>query len=434
MREFRSVLPTALVMLFWVSVSASHAQQLAFPGAIVIAVTNLNDSGPGSLRAAVDDTSTRTIVFRVAGTIALQSDLVIKNGNLTIAGQTAPGDGICLRDYPLSIEANNVIIRYLRVRLGDVHRLAEDALSVYFRKDLIIDHCSFSWGTDEVLTVRDNENTTVQWCIISESLNDSYHPKGTHGYGGIWGGKGATFHHNLIAHHTSRTPRLNGSRYHKKPEEELVDFRNNVIYNWGFNNVYGGEGGRFNLVANYYKCGPASRHKDRIAEPWDDRGNWYVADNFVSGYPEVTRDNWAGGIQGEFKANVRVDAPHPCIPVATQSAEEAYELVLSQAGAVLPERDTLDARIVAEVREGRATFGGSYGAGTGIIDSQSQVGGWPTLRSAAAPEDEDGDGMADDWERARGLDATNLEDRNGDLNGDGYTNLENYLNGLVRPQ
>ena len=431
----------SLIIFFAASTQFCNSQQLAFPGAegfgrftgggrggSVIEVTTLSDNGPGSLRAAIKDERTRTIVFRVSGTIVLQSALEIKHGNLTIAGQTAPGDGICLRDYPMLIQADNVIIRYLRVRLGDVHKLAEDALSAFFQKDLIIDHCSFSWGTDEVLTVRDNRNSTVQWCIISESLNASYHPKGKHGYGGIWGGQGATFHHNLIAHHASRTPRINGSRYSHEPEKELVDLRNNVIYNWGFNNVYGGEGGRVNLVANYYKAGPASRHRDRIAEPLNAAGRWYVAENVVVGFPEVSWDNWDGGMQGDFWRKVRAEKPHPVVPVEEQQAENAFELVLKHAGAILPRRDAVDARIVKEVLTGTA----AYADGRGIIDSQHQVGGWPVLHSTVALEDSDHDGIADAWELQHGLNPNDASDRNRDFNSDGYTNLEKYLNSLAK--
>ncbi len=295
----------------------------------------------------------------------------------------------------------------------------------------MIDHCSLSWGLDEVATVRDNENSTVQWCIISESLNHSFHPKGDHGYGGIWGGIGATFHHNLFAHHTSRTPRFNGSRYHGEPEQEIVDFRNNVIYNWGFNGAYGGEGGHQNVVANYYKYGPASRHKDRIVEPLDSTGAWFIADNFVFGYPEITADNWSGGVQGEFAAYGRVNSPFPHPSVTTQSAEEAFELVLANAGAVFPTRDAVDRRIVKEVRTGTATYGGVWGEHSGIIDSQSNVGGWPELKSAEAPKDTDADGMPNSWELKHGLNPEDPDDRNDDQNQDGYTNLENYLNELV---
>lgn len=417
----------------------ASAQPLAFPGAEgfgrfttggrggnVIAVTNLNDSGVGSLRAAITVQGARTIVFRVSGTIALQSELRIRHNDITIAGQSAPGDGICLRDYPLVIDADNVIIRYLRMRLGDVHKLQEDAISCLGNKNILIDHCSMSWGIDEVASFYDNENATVQWCLISESLNDSYHRKGKHGYGGIWGGKGATFHHNLLAHHSNRNPRFNGSRTHGEPEKEIVDFRNNVIYNWRENSSYGGEAGQQNLVGNYYKFGPATgATKNRIVEPYDKNGKWYVADNFVYGSPKVTANNW-DGVQGKFAVQGKVNTPHPFAPVVTHSAEKAFTLVLAYAGAVRPKRDAIDTRIVAEVKSGTATFGEA-----GIINSQTEVGGWPVLHSAPAPKDDDRDGMADAWERSHGLDATNPEDRNGNFNGDGYTNLEKYLNSLA---
>jgi hypothetical protein len=427
----------------WVIPGAAPARQLAFPGAegfgrftsggrggSVFEVTHLEDNGPGSLRAAIEASGRRTVVFRISGTIVLKSPLVIKNGDITIAGQSAPGDGICLRDYPLLIAANNVIIRYLRIRPGDVHKLAEDAISAYFQKDILVDHCSFSWGIDEVATFRDNENTTVQWCIISESLHHSYHPKGEHGYGGIWGGKGASFHHNLLAHHASRTPRFHGSRYHHEPEKELVDFRNNVIYNWGFNSAYGGEGGKHNMIANYYKYGPATQPRDRIVEPWAANSSWFIVENFVYGFPDISANNWAGGVQGKYVDSVQVaEIPFVVEPVRTHSAEAAFEMVLADAGATLPRRDSVDARIISEVRRGSATYNGLLGAG--IIDSQNQAGGWPLLHSTPASPDFDHDGMPDEWELTQGLDAGNPADRNSDHNGDGYTNLENYLNSLT---
>lgn len=433
-----------LLGLLVLTVFSCQAQPLAFPGAegfgrftsggrggTVFEVTNLNDSGPGSLRAAIEASGPRTVVFRVSGNIVLKSELAIVNGNLTIAGQTAPGDGICIRDYPLNIYADNIIIRFIRVRLGDIHKLSEDATSCYFQKDIIIDHCSFSWGIDEVLTVRDNENTTVQWCLISESLYQSFHHKGKHGYGGIWGGMGASFHHNLMAHHTSRNPRFNGSRYHNQPEKEIVDYRNNVIYNWGFNSAYGGENGKQNVIANYYKSGPATKHRERIVAPGDTLGEWFISGNYIHNFPEISADNWAGGIQGKFQNPRKMVSPYPAAPVITQSAEEAYEKVLTNVGAIFPRRDSLDARIIREVRNGTATYGGTWGAGSGIIDSQEQVGGWPVLHTALPPQDQDHDGMPDVWEEKNGLNSTDPSDRNGDRNADGYTNLENYLNELV---
>ena len=443
MKTFAPVFEIFLIVLSLAAKPIS-AQQLAFPGAEgfgrftsggrggkIFEVINLNDRGAGSLRAAIDAEGARTIVFRISGTIVLQSELRIENGNLTIAGQTAPGDGVCLKDYALIIAADNVIIRYLRLRLGDEKKLEADAISCIGQKNILLDHCSLSWGIDEVASFYDNENATVQWCLISESLNHSYHRKGDHGYGGIWGGKGATFHHNLLAHHSSRNPRFNGSRTHHAPEKEIVDFRNNVIYNWGDNSSYGGEAGQQNIVANYYKSGPATRvTKNRIVEPYDESGKWHVAENFVFGFPEITDKNWTG-VQGKFATQGRINAPHPFAPVITQTAEQAYESVLATVGAVLPKRDAVDARIIEEVRTGTATYGGAWGSGSGIIDSQSQTGGWPTLHSAPAPKDNDHDGMADEWERRHGLNSANPLDRNDDFNGDGYTNLEKYLNALA---
>ncbi len=433
-----------LCSLVMAACSFCRAQPLAFPGAegfgcftnggrggAVIEVTNLNDRGAGSLREAVGHSGARTVVFRISGNIALESELIIRNGDLTIAGQTAPGDGICIKDYPVIVDADNVIIRFLRIRLGDVHKLQDDALSIMFHKNIIIDHCSMSWGIDEVASAWDNENFTMQWCIISESLNHSYHSKGDHGYGGIWGGMGASFHHNLLAHHSSRNPRFNGSRHHGDPDEERVDFRNNVIYNWGFNSAYGGEGGFYNIVDNYYKYGPATTRKDRIVEPWDDTGRWFIAENFVFGFPAITADNWAGGVQGDFWDQCRVDTPFQAQPVATQTAESAYETVLAGAGAVLPRRDAVDRRIVEEVKSGTATAGKG---GDGIIDSQSDVGGWPELRTYEVPVDTDNDGMPDEWELTMDLNPADPDDRNGDTDGDGYTNLEEYLNLLTETQ
>ena len=422
------------------------SQQLAFPGAegygrfttggrggVIVEVTNLNDTGNGSLRAAIQSSQTRTVVFRVSGTIALNSELRITNDNITIAGQTAPGDGVCIKNYPLIVDADNVIIRYMRFRLGDEKNVEADALGGRFHSDIIIDHCSASWSVDECVSFYQNENLTLQWCLISESLYESVHDKGTHGYGGIWGGYNCSFHHNLLAHHTSRNPRF-ASDDASNPEGN-VDSRNNVIYNWGYNSCYGGENSSINLFANYYKYGPATGPKDRIAEPSAKSntvpvGEWYIEDNHVWGYPEITSDNWAGGVQGAHVDNARIYEPRPFAPVVTHEAETAYQLILADAGAVRPKRDLVDIRIVSETRNQTATYGGVYGAGSGIIDTPTDVGGWPVLTTYDIPEDNDSDGMADEWELENGLDPENSSDRNGDVNGDGYTNLENYLNSL----
>lgn len=412
----------------------------------MIEVTNLNNSGAGSLRAAIDASGTRTVVFRVSGTIELQSQLTIANDNITIAGQTAPGDGICLRNYTFQVAADNVIIRYIRSRLGDEFNVQDDAMNGRRHKNIIIDHCSMSWSVDECASFYDNENFTLQWSILSESLYESKHDKGRHGYGGIWGGKGATFHHNLLAHHTSRNPRFCGSRYSNLPDQEIIDHRNNVIYNWGGNSCYGAEGGSYNLVNNYYKYGPAtsSSKRNRIINPNADDGSnaqpagiwgmFYLNDNFVYGYPSTSEDNWTSGVQGPsaaIKETIKLAEPVAVPAITEQPAEIAFEHVLANVGAVLPARDPLDARIINETRTGTATYGGVYGTAQGIIDTQTEVGGWPLLSGTAAPVDTDHDGMPDAWEDAMGLDKNDPADRNGDVTGNGYTNLEDYLNSLV---
>lgn len=421
-------------------------------GGRVLEVTNLNDSGPGSLRAACEAEGPRTVVFRVSGTIALEDELRIKNGHITIAGQTAPGDGICLKNYQLKLSADEIILRYLRIRPGDEHCKEQDALGGE-GTNIIVDHCSTSWAVDETLSFNKAKNLTVQWCMVTESLTDSCHAKGKHGYGGLWGG--GSFHHNLLAHHSSRNPRASGNE-----NSGLLDYRNNVVYNWGFNSAYGGELWPRNWVNNYYKYGPATNPKVRmrIFLQKDPRGKMYCRGNYVWDYPKITQDNWKGVHYAEdgeaTEATLRVDAEYPAAPVTTHSAEEAYELVLAHAGCSL-RRDAVDARIVEEVRTGTAHFGATSKdcwidpliksmqpllervplvprpGGKGIIDSQKEVGGWPELRSEPAPSDRDHDGMPDEWERARGLNPDDATDGARDDDGDGYTNLEDYLNSLV---
>lgn len=418
-------------------------------GGSVYEVTNLEDSGPGSLRAAVQAYGPRTVVFRVSGTIILNSNLTINNPYITIAGQTAPGDGICLRKYPLVISADQVIIRYIRVRLGDESGGESDAISARDQKNIILDHVSASWSQDETVSIYWCDSVTVQWCLITESLYNSKHPKGAHGYGGIWGGSRSTYHHNLLAHHSSRNPRFASGSGN-------TDFRNNVIYNWGFNSAYGGEAydttwasplTQVNMVANYYKKGPATKSGVvyRIINPstrsgLSGYGYWHVAENFVYGYPTATGDNWAYGVQGptaEEKAAIKSNDPFPWSPIAQETAEQAYLSVIPNVGAVWPKRDSVDLRVVQNLMNGNATFEGptyrtvqglpTSAPITGIIDSQADVGAWPVLNSSPAPADGDHDGMPDDWENSRGLNASNPSDCN-DIGKGGYTNLENYLN------
>lgn len=446
---------------------ANNGPQLAFPtaegygkyskggrGGDVYLVTNLNDSGEGSLRAAIEASGPRTVIFRVSGTIELNKPLRIRNPYITIAGQTAPGDGICIRKYPLSIDADHVIIRYIRVRFGDESGSDSDAISSRYVKHLIVDHVSASWSLDEAVSIYHCDSLTVQWSIMSESLYDSGHTKGTHGYGGIWGANNSSYHHNLFAHHTSRTPRMaSGSGF--------TDYRNNVIYNWGFNSMYGGENkevgnpkfsfSSFNVVGNYYKPGPATRPGKvsyRIVNPSyrndpSDFGKWYVTGNVMEGNKEVTANNWNGGVQpsdGEKNIQyVKAEKPWESMPIKEQSAEEAFIDVLKYAGATLPKRDEVDTRIIEETRGGYATYeGASYKERnevrdtskiTGIIDTQNDVGGWPILKSAPAPIDTDGDGMPDEWEKKNGLYPNDPNDRN-KVGRDGYTMLEKYLNSI----
>lgn len=398
-------------------------------GGKVYVVTNLNDNGPGSLRAAVNASGPRTVVFAVSGNIMLKEPLDITNPYITIAGQTAPGDGITVAGAPVNIRADQVIIRYLRFRMGDYNTFEADTIGGRDISDVILDHISASWSTDECVSFYLTNNLTVQWSFITESLRSSVHVKGNHGYGGIWGGF-SSFHHNLLAHHSSRNPRFDAER---TVDEPATDMRNNVIYNWGFNSTYGGEGGNHNMIANYYKPGPATGKgavHHRILD-LSNGGRWYIADNYVEGYPEISKNNWAGGVQirvGVY-SEVKQDQPFDVPYVTTHTAEEAYELVLAHAGATLPARDSIDQRIVEEVRTGTATYGGSYGAKTGIIDSQEDVGGLVFLRSYSAPLDSDGDGIPDWWMIKYGFNPINGLDHAGDLDGDGYTNLEEYLNG-----
>jgi hypothetical protein len=423
------------------TITSDESEALAFPGAEgfgkyttggrggkVLIVENLNDSGPGSFRAAIEAKYPRTIVFSVSGTIELESPVNVRHGDLTIAGQTAPGDGICLKNYPFYIKANNVIIRYIRVRMGDEQKQQEDSFGALRQKNIIVDHCSFSWGTDEVATAYDNENFTMQWCIISESLNKSIHEKGEHGYGGIWGGKGASFHHNLLAHHKSRLPRFCGSRYHKEPEKEIVDFRNNVIYNWKSNNAYAGEEGQHNIVNNYYKSGPATSKstKTQLLNPWSPYGSFYVDGNFVAGSQDVTNDNHKG-VKADHPDSCLVAEPIEVIPLPAQSAMEAYDEVLAHAGASLV-RDAIDQRIINETKNGTATYGT---AKDGIIDTQSMAGSWPELKTYNIKTDTDKDGMPDEWETKNGLNPNNGNDHALYTLSNTYTNIEVYINELA---
>ena len=485
----KSIFKTLLLLCLCMAATVVFAEEKtpAFPGAEgfgryvtggrggnVYHVTSLADDGSvGTLRWALGKSGVKTIVFDVSGTIHLQSSLDISIGNVTIAGQTAPGDGICVADYPVSIKANNVIVRYMRFRLGNKNVLANgadgwDGFGGFDQQDWIIDHCSVSWSIDECLSVLGNKNTTVQWCLVAQSLVNSGHSKGAHGYGGNWGGSGASFHHNLIAHHGSRTPRL-GPRPTTQLDERM-DMRNNVIYNFGGNGCYGGEGMNVNIVNNYYKPGPGSptdKKGYRIAgigirtnkyvntypayapalHLW---GKYYVTGNYNSKYTQLNQDNWtygiinqidASGCDGTFtqetKDSIKLAEPIDYILTTTHSVADAYDRVLDFAGASL-HRDSFDELMVSDTRNGKATYTGS-GLSKGFVNSQddnkpadadASWSAWPTLASKEAPKDTDGDGMPDEWELANALDPTNPNDGK-TIGADGYSNLENYLNSLV---
>ncbi|KAA0126908.1 pectate lyase [Chryseobacterium sp. SN22] len=420
-------------------------------GGKVYTVTKLSDDGSeGTLRYALNQKGPRYIVFKTGGTIYLESPLKIRDGHVTIAGQTAPGDGITVANYETFIAADNVIIRYLRFRMGDLKKFEGDALGARFIKNLMVDHCSMSWATDETVSIYANENTTLQWCIISESLRNSVHQKGSHGYGGIAGGKNASFHHNLYAHHDSRNPRLGEYAGSQFALTDLTDFRNNVIYNWGHNSLYGGEGMNVNIVGNYYKPGPATKTKQRIvaidknenpqAEVYNRWGKYYIHGNVIEGNPEISEDNWEQGVfaqmkpsynlTGKDKNSIRMTRPHDMRNnVTTDSPENAYEKILRIGGASLV-RDAVDLQVLKDVKSGNYMHKGSNGSTNGIIDSQKDAGGFPELRQGSLLPDSDNDGMPDEWEIKNGLDA-NKDDANGRKLNKNYDNIEVYFNELV---
>lgn len=423
-------------------------------GGKVMVVTNLNDNGPGSFREAAQKNIPRIIVFAVSGTIHLETKISIK-GNVTIAGQTAPGDGICLADNAVSLGGHNMIIRYIRVRMGDKYQRGgmvdgnggDDAFGGTRRNNIIIDHCSFSWSTDEVFSVYGGDSTTLQWNLVMEPLNYSYHfEKGDkdyehHGYGGIWGGRHLSAHHNLFAHCNNRNPRFDGIR---NIPEENVDYRNNVIYDWGSNNIYAGEGGSYSLVNNYFKYGPSTnpRARYRIVNPgrWEKPvipfGKYYVDGNYVDGAADVTKNNWLGILMGnngteDDKKEAVKDKPVTAVTINTQTAEKAYQSVLEKVGASY-RRDTMDQRIIKEVKErtgGLIDVQGHFPHGTAY---EATISAWPALQSLQAPADADSDGMPDTWEKKNGLNPNDASDAAGNKLDKHYTNIEMYINSLTR--
>ncbi len=397
-------------------------------GGKVIPVVNLNDSGPGSLRAACEAQGPRIVVFRVGGIIDLRSEIKVSKPYLTLAGQTAPGDGVCLRGYAFEVKTHDVVVRYLRSRPGTASGKEEDAIGVDSGShEVILDHCSATWAVDENLSPSGSiSNITVQWCIIAEGLNHSIHHKGAHGYGSLVRAVGrVSLHHNLWAHNDGRNPRL-GDNYGKS-SPPVFDVRNNVMYNYGAV-CSGMTGDRLdvNYVANYIRPGPDSQRRRGVIVFTDTAdARYYVDGNVVEGNESVTRDNGLLFDRAEFKGRKLVTRqlkPFVVAEVRTVQAAEAFKEVLDKAGATLPVRDAVDCRIAQSAREGTGH----------IVDSPEEVGGWPEYRGGTPPQDSDGDGMPDLWEIAQHLNPHDPADASQAPGGDAYTNIEKYLNG-IRP-
>ncbi len=440
---------------------AQTERPVAFPGAEgfgkyavggrggkILLVSNLNDAGPGSFREAAQQKSRRIIVFAVAGTIHLESPLQIE-GNVTVAGQSAPGDGICIADHPVRLKGDQIILRYIRFRMGDKYQSqkgmvdgsgGDDALSGSKNNQLIIDHCSMSWSTDEVMSVYGGDSTTLQWNVIAEPLNYSYHFETgdkdweNHGYGGIWGGAHLSAHHNLFAHCISRNPRFNGARLGAK--EELVDFQNNVVYNWQNKAIYGGEFGKYNIVNNYFKPGPstkpsaASNFLDPSKTDVLPYGQYFVAGNMIEGNRLVNRDNTLG-VTAIPVPGVYINQPHGVIDLPKEDADRAYQSIIKKVGASL-QRDAVDERIIGEMLSGKGKIidvQGGFPHGTPYEKSKTA---WPALKVSVSLTDKDADGMPDDWELRKGLDPNKYSDAASLGLHPYFTNIEVYLNSLLK--
>ncbi len=435
-------------------------RQLAFPGAQgagrfaqggrggrVIEVTTLADSGPGSLRAAVEATGPRTVVFAVGGLITLERKLVATNSYLTVAGQTAPGPGITIRKFGFGLSgASDTIIRHLRVRPGDIAGVTLDGMGMQGSNHSIIDHASISWTLDEAFSSRSARNITLQTTLISEALNaaghKNYKPGSQHGYAASIGGDVGSFHHNLLAHNSGRNWSLAGGLNGAGRHTGSLDIRNNVVYNWQ-NRATDGGAAQVNFVGNYYKPGPATKLLKFLNPQLEGvkafgPQRYFVAENILEGVAD--RENQAAGMTKPASyAEFLSDMPLFESDVETQSARAAYKIVLSDVGANQPALDQHDFRIIGETLAGTAAAKGSKTGLPGLPDSQADVGGWeemPTV-SRLADWDRDRDGLPDWWERISGSRpdsaAGDFSDANRDRLGDGVTELEHYLNWMAAP-
>ena len=468
-----------LTTLLSVSVSSQSQPLKAFPtaegfgkfasggrGGKVVEVTNLNDSGEGSLRWALTEAGREhaTIVFRVSGIITLEKDIRAKLYHVTIAGQTAPGDGILYRGGKLNLGGSkNVIMRNLRGRIGlrgDKDFIKGGSIGIENADTIIIDHCCFGWSGEENMTIYDNHFTTVQWCIVHEGLYNAGHQKGNRSYACQWGGSPASFHHNLLAHNYNRSARLNGATNHNQDRNVFMEYQNNVNYNWGKpNSCYGGENEagegsthECNFVGNYYKPGPATPansyfmqlSKARKGKTLTGPSLWFFSGNKMEGNKAVTKDNWLAvdnqtGFELKDMQSAKTVYPSKFHPASNtfdydvyktpvESADKAYKRVLAKTGTV--RRDAVERRVVDEVKNGMARYRGTQGS-AGFIDSPADAEGWPVYVQVAPVVDNDHDGMDDAWELKNGLDPNNPDDRNKVLSKEGYSALEVYLNGLM---
>jgi len=479
-----------LAAILAVAAVAQERRTLAFPsaegfgkyasggrGGKVVEVTNLSDSGEGSLRWALTEAGREnaTIVFRVSGIIDIgpnpqrkgERSIRAKLKNVTIAGQTAPGEGILLRGGKLNLGGSeNVIIRNIRSRLGTKsleRQEGEDdaayrkrcfieggAIGIENAQNIIIDHCCFGWSGEENMTMYDNHYTTVQWCIIHEGLYNAGHHKGVRGYGAQWGGSPATFHHNLLAHNDSRSARINGATNPQVDKNVFLEYQNNVNYNWGRrNSCYGGENEAgegsshwCNFVGNYYKPGPAHPKDNVFIELSQARKGkqltgpslWYFRDNVMEG--AKTKDTWTlvsnrtgFGLDQMRQPQLLTTPAYAEYLTPAESAKIAYKHVLAKAGTI--HRDAIERRIIDDVRSGKPRYRGQSAGKQGIIDSPADAEGWPQYAEATAPADSDHDGMPDDWERKHGLNPSDPQDGSKPFAKEGYTALEVYLNSLM---
>jgi hypothetical protein len=437
-------------------------------GGRVIVVTSLADSGPGTLREACEQGGARIVVFNVAGIIRIKTPLIIRAPYITIAGQSAPGDGVCVAGESVWLNTHDVIVRFMRFRRGETNvGRRDDAIGGNPIGNIMIDHVSASWGLDENMSMyrhmyNDSTgiaeqklgtvNITIQNSIFSESL-DTWN----HAFGSTLGGENCTFMRNLWADNAGRNPSIGWNG--------VFNFANNVMFNWVHRSTDGGDyRALYNIINNYYKPGPETPVDKpighRILKPESGRsklkyqvyGRAYVAGNIIDGNPKVTKDNWDGGVQveelpdaGKYTVNMRVNKPLPMPDITIIPAEKAYTYVLENAGATLPKRDPVDTRVIEQVRTGKITYKEGVPLPTtqfehrrlpidsykkGIITDPIQVGGYP-IYAGKPYTDTDKDGMPDDYEKKNGLDPKNAADASQAKGKEGYTNIENYLNGLV---